>query len=102
MTRKKLNKIIAEIRMFEQSQPKVEALIRLAKALGRIEDTKRGKEPTYISTEFLTLRPLSIPKHKGRDMRVGTKNNILVQLGDDVWCWDERLTNDENGGTDEQ
>jgi len=35
----------------------------LAKALGRVHDKKRGKEPTWVNRDFPGLRPLTIPHH---------------------------------------
>ena len=86
MTPTKLASIRREIKALESSQPKAEKLQALARKLGR-KEVKRGKEPTFVSMDFPDLRPLSIPKHKGRDMPTGTKNSILAQLDEDVTEW---------------
>jgi hypothetical protein len=77
-----------------RSQPKAIELVRIAKALGRI-DVNRGKEPTWVNAEFPELRPLSIPMHKGRDLSPGTRDSILTQLEDDMIAWEERIFQEE-------
>lgn len=94
MNRKQLRDIGRKIEEYRRSQPKAKDLEALAKALGR-KLANRGKEPTFASTEFPYLRPLSIPNHKGRDLAIGTKNSILVQMEDDMIEWDERLSEKE-------
>lgn len=66
------------------------ALEGIAKQLGRREDNTRGKEPVWVNPE-LGVFPLSIPRHGGRDIPVGTKNSILDQLEEDILAWEERL-----------
>ena len=69
-------------------------LCSYAKALGRSRDTKRGKEPTYIS-EFLPFsRPISIPDHPGALNRF-TAENILDQLEQDIFILEEMLPDEE-------
>jgi hypothetical protein len=72
------------------------ALEFLAKQLGR-KLGKRGKHPMWESTEF-DLYPLSIPRHGGRDLAIGTKRSILDQLEDDVLAWEQRLLEEEDEG----
>lgn len=60
---------------------------------------KRGKEPMWENIEFDELFPLSIPRHGGRDLSVGTQRSILDQLEDDVLAWEVRLGDD---GDDEE
>lgn len=100
MDRKKLINLRDQLEGYRHTQPKARELHALAKALGRSE-VDRGKEPTFKSDAFPSLlRPVSIPNHKGRDMSVGTKNNILNQLEDDLIAWEEFLDQREreNGG----
>jgi len=54
-----------------------------AKALGR-ERHKRGSEPTWVSTLFKDIRPVSIPSHAGRDLNRNTAGSILNQLEEDL------------------
>lgn len=102
MKRRRLENLRREVEACRHGQPKAERLQTLAKALGRKQEN-RGKEPTFVSKVFLNLRPLSIPKHKGRDLPTGTKNSILTQLDEDLIAWDDRLTEQEraNGSGDE-
>jgi hypothetical protein len=69
------------------------ALEGIAKQLGRREDNTRGKEPVWVNPS-LGVFPLSIPRHGGRDLAVGTKNSILDQLEEDILAWEERLENE--------
>ena len=66
-------------------------LIRLARALGR-KRFKRGKEPTYISP--ISVRPLSIPYHSTA-LKQGTARNILDQLEQDIYQYEELLDGDD-------
>jgi hypothetical protein len=68
-------------------------LRRIAKQLGRVKDTGRGKEPTYVST-LINANPISIPHDAKGD---GTKRNILDDLEGDL----VRLEVDDERGTDE-
>jgi len=57
----------------------------------------------WVSSEFPTLFPLSIPHHGGRDLAIGTQRSILDQLEDDVLAWEGKLENEElerNSGSD--
>lgn len=99
MNRRRLENLRRKVEACRRSQPKAEELETLATALGR-KKANRGKEPTFANEVFPSLRPLSIPNHKGRDLPIGTKNSILNQLDDDLIAWDERLAEQErvNGG----
>lgn len=94
MNRRRLENLRRKVEACRRAQPKAEALQTLAKALGR-KEANRGKEPTFVNTAFPMLRPLSIPKHKGRDLPTGTKNSILDQMDEDLIAWDERLAEQE-------
>lgn len=94
MNRRRLENLRRKVEACRRAQPKAEALQALAKALGR-KKANRGKEPTFVNTAFPMLRPLSIPKHKGRDLPTGTKNSILDQMDEDLIAWDERLAEQE-------
>jgi hypothetical protein len=61
--------------------------VSLARALGR-ELSNRGKEPTYVSLVLSSTRPISIPNHSGV-LKVGTANNILDQLEQDIFALEE-------------
>jgi hypothetical protein len=90
MNRKKLNKARQKLAELRRSSPKAIEIQRLAKQLGR-KKINRGKEPTWENEHFPHLRVLTIPDHGGRELPVGTKNSILIQLEDDVNCWDLRI-----------
>lgn len=62
----------------------------LAQKLGR-KQHHRGKEPAWISTEFPSLYPITIPRHGKSDLKIGTKNNILRQLQEDIDCFKQRI-----------
>ena len=93
MDRRKLEKIEQEIEAARGSPQKANRLERIAKRLGR-KSVKRGKEPTWESTDFNHLYPLSIPHHGGKDIPTGTAKSILDQLQEDVDAWREWLDND--------
>jgi hypothetical protein len=95
MNRKKLNKVKRELIQLRRSPQKAATLESLAGRLGR-KLVKRGKEPMWENVEFDELFPLSIPRHGGRDLSVGTKRSILDQLEDDVLAWEVRLGVDED------
>jgi len=60
-------------------------VVSIAEALGRSRFA-RGKEPTWIREG---RRPLSIPHRK--DLKPGTKKNILDMLEADINDYEERL-----------
>jgi hypothetical protein len=90
MTRRKLRKLRAEVDALRVGQANARTLIALARKLGR-KPFKRGKEPTYESVVSPQLRPLTIPKHGGRDLSPGTKDSILDALDDDFCYWELQL-----------
>jgi hypothetical protein len=63
----------------------------LARALGRVRDTSRGKEPTFVSLLLPASRPLSIPDHPGSLKRF-TAGNILDVLEQDIFALEDMLT----------
>ena len=94
MTRNKLHKLRRELLRLRRSPQKAADLERFAKSVGR-KKVRRGKEPTWESTEF-NLFPVAIPHHGGKDLTVGTKNNVLDQLEDDLLAWEERLDSEQD------
>jgi len=85
MDKKKLNKIAAQLRGLRNSGGiKSRELESIAKSLGRKQHS-RGSEPTWISTEFPSQRPLSIPHHS-KELNRNTAGQILDQLEDDIEC----------------
>ena len=95
MNAKKLGKIrnrLVEMRLSPQG---ARALEKLAGQLGR-KSVKRGKEPMWESGDF-NLWPLAIPRHGGRDLSVGTKNSVLDQLEEDIFAWEEKLSEEDDG-----
>lgn len=73
---------------------KSDELESLAQELGRVK-SKRGKEPTWVSSQFTDLRPLNIPNHS-QDLNKFTARSILDQLELDVEKWQEYLESIEN------
>ncbi|SOD22538.1 type II toxin-antitoxin system HicA family toxin [Nitrosomonas ureae] len=89
MDRKNLSKIERDLNNLLRSPGgiKSKTLISIAKKLGRVLDN-RGKEPTYIRTKDPSLSPpLSIPNHKGKDLKTGTARSIIDALINDVDEW---------------
>jgi hypothetical protein len=64
-------------------------LTSLASSLGRRRHS-RGKEPTFVSDAFPGARPISIPSHP-RALNRLTATNILDQLEEDIFRWEELL-----------
>jgi hypothetical protein len=93
MTLKKLRKLLKRIAQLRGSSVKPRKLESLAKALGRTR-AKRGSEPTWVSTPFPDLRPLSIPHHS-KEVNRFTAESILDQLEGDADAWQQQL---ESGG----
>jgi hypothetical protein len=72
----------------------------LAKALGRVREKKRGKEPTWVNRDIPELRPLSIPHHS-TDLNKYTAGSILDQLEGDIEKMGEALEKATEGGEQE-
>lgn len=81
MNPKKLAKIGREIDGLRRRLGSIKGreLEDVAKKLGRKIDTQRGKEPTWVS-DLPGRDALSIPRHGGSDLRIGTAGSILYQL----------------------
>lgn len=91
MNRKKLIKIKQEVNGFRnRGGVKSSEIESLAKRLGRTK-SDRGKEPTWINSQFPHLRPLSIPHHGSKDLNKYTAGSILDQLEEDIEQWEEVL-----------
>lgn len=91
MNRRKLNKIKQKVGGFRaRGGIKSTELESLAKRLGRVK-RDRGKEPNWVSDQFLSLRPLSIPHHGSGDLNRNTARAILDQLEEDIEKWEEVL-----------
>ena len=94
----KLRRKIGELR--RKGGIKSSEVESLAKSLGRVLHP-RGKEPTWVSKQFPSLRPLSIPHHS-TDLNRYTAGNILDQLEEDLERFEERIKDFGEGGDDEQ
>lgn len=70
-------------------------LKKIATALGR-QEVDRGKEPTYESQE-LDTNVITIPQHGARTVAPGTARNILDQLENDVFLFEEQLEEQSRG-----
>jgi|RhiMetdeSRZDD1v2_1073273.scaffolds.fasta_scaffold445779_2 hypothetical protein len=98
----KLRKLKRRIGQLRGSSVKPRKLESLAQALGR-QRAKRGSEPTWVSSVFPDLRPLSIPHHS-KEVKRFTAESILDQLEMDVHRWEEELKSEgtlESGGKDD-
>jgi hypothetical protein len=93
MTRKKLQRLKRRLAMLRQRPANIRSLElqSLARALGRVRDTSRGKEPTFVSLLLPASRPLSIPDHPGSLKRF-TAGNILDVLEQDIFALEDMLT----------
>jgi hypothetical protein len=96
MDTKKFRKLVRELEDLRRTSPKALAIERLAKKLGRVK-VNRGKEPTWVSEAFPALRPLSIPRHGGKDLSPGVKNTVLAQLEGDLFAWEAQIEANEKG-----
>lgn len=90
----KLDKIKREIRELRRQRVVTYSdLVAIAASLKRVKLAKaqtRGKEPAFVSTVFSNARPISIPFHgKNKGMATGTVKNILNDLEDDVFRFEE-------------
>jgi len=84
MNPKKIKNLRAQLNQLRrQGGIKSRELERFAEALLR-ERHKRGSEPTWVSTRFKDIRPVSIPNHAGRDLNRHTAGSILNQLEEDL------------------
>ena len=100
MNKRKLKKVERDIRSLRAGSGNVHRrqLVSLAKTLGR-QKSDRGKEPTYVSTIFPDMRPVTIPSHPGA-MPQFTVESILDQLeGYDVVRWQQVLEQDPDRST---
>lgn len=89
MNSKNLSKIERDLNNLLRSPSgiKPKTLISIANKLGR-EIDNRGKEPTYIRAKDPSLSPpLSIPNHKGKDLKTNTARSIIDALLNDVDEW---------------
>jgi HicA-like toxin of HicAB toxin-antitoxin system len=94
MTSQKLKKIKQEIAAARQRTNKYRDLEKIAASLERVlamGAQSRGKEPTFISTAFDRINPITIPNHPGRDIARGTAKAILNQLEEDVLRFEKLL-----------
>ena len=90
MNRKKIRRIQKRISKLREKNGNISSreLEKLANSLGRTR-YKRGKEPTYVSTELPGARPISIPNHPGA-LYKHTAGNILDQLEQDLQMLEEK------------
>ncbi len=89
MDKKKLKKVKIKLERLRQSPHGIKAskLVSLAMQLGRHHSPK-GKEPAYVRQSNPSLRPLTIPGHRG-DLKVGTARSIIDALLSDVDEWEQ-------------
>jgi hypothetical protein len=91
MNSSKLDKLRQELdSLRKRGGIKSTELESLAKSLGRSK-SDRGKEPTWISIQFPSLRPLSISHHSTSDLNRFTARSILDQLEEDIEKWSQLL-----------
>lgn len=96
-TGKKLAKIGRDIASARKAIHNITSrdLRRIAKQLGRVEDSGRGKEPTFVSTLIEDANPISIPHHvKAREQSEAFSMTWRVTLSG--WrSAARRMTNEE-------
>ena len=92
MTRTKLQRLKRRLAMLRQRAANIHSaeLQSLARALGHVRDTSRGKEPTFVSLLLPNSRPLSIPDNPGSLKRF-TAGNILDVLEQDSFALEAML-----------
>ncbi len=97
----KLAKIKERIDAARRKSVTARDLIAIATALGRREQTGRGKEPLYVSTLLPNVFPIAIPKHGNANFKPGTKKNILNDLEGDWLKLKEQIDKeDKERGSD--
>ena len=96
MNQRKLAKLRRELEALRRGAHKAREFESLARRLGQ-ERVKRGKEPMWESKVFDELYVLAIPHHGGRDLSPGVRHSVLAQLEDDIFAWEERLLEDDDG-----
>jgi hypothetical protein len=91
MTKKKLSKLRRALKQLRAGKYNIRPsdLVSFAGKVGRRLDGSRGKEPTYVSTAFPNLNPLSIPGHP--KINPFTADNIMDILEIDLDAWEDHL-----------
>lgn len=89
MQQKKLSKLERELEQLYRAPHGVkrERLVALATRIGRVARHSQGKEPRYEHVVLPGTRPLTIPGHPGRELKVGTVRSIADHLLQDVSIW---------------
>jgi len=84
MTRDKIRKYRRQIeKLRRKGGVSWKEMVSLARKIGRVPDTSRGKEPTYTSIHLPRSRPITIPHHE-KDLTPGVKSNVLDDLERDL------------------
>ena len=96
MTRKRLEKLKRKLQDARRGAANLHHrdLASIAKSLGRKRSRTRTKEPTFESEEFDT-NVITIPDHAG-GLKKGTAISIINQLEEDIFLWDEKISNEEH------
>ncbi len=91
MNKKKLKKLVRRVRSLRQASANL-SFSKLSSLAAKFERKRsdRGKEPTFVSTVFSDLRPITIPGHPGAINRF-TAEGILDQFDEDVIHWQNYL-----------
>lgn len=109
MTEEKLRKIHRDLNALRRKAVTHREVASLAAKLGRKRlkgGMARGKEPTFVSKEFPQARPISIPDHSNRNLSPTVQKNVLNDLEEDVFRFQEKLRKEaeddvqENSGYD--
>jgi hypothetical protein len=95
MTKDKIEKLRQKLERLRAGKYNMKRsdLTKFATSIWRKEDTKRGKEPTFISIAFPELRPISIPRH--RYIKPFTAESIIDSFELDLNTWEEHLESQE-------
>jgi hypothetical protein len=90
MNKRKIGKLRRELRALRAGKYnlKTSDLVRFARKVGRLPNTQRGKEPTYVSP-IPGTRPLSIPGHT--TINPYTADAIMDSFEEDLGRWEDLL-----------
>jgi hypothetical protein len=94
MTDEKLRKIQRELATLRRKAVTHRDVVSVATKLGRKRlkgAAVRGKEPTFVSTVFSQARPISIPDHGNSNLSPTVQKNVINDLEEDVWRFQEEL-----------
>jgi hypothetical protein len=84
-----------QLNQMRRGAQKASDIESLASQLGR-EVIREGKHRIWGNAAFPLLPPLVVPRHDGKDLKTGLKNELLNDLENDCWEWEQKLPKDED------